>query len=83
MTYKEFEETFCGIISILHTASPIIASFIGSPLTGIIIGLLGAICPCDACDHDKMAQLLANDPDIYSKLQNLEKTHAKWLQSLS
>lgn len=79
MEYKEFKEIFCDILPIIERASPLIGSLIGSPATGTIIGLLGAIAGENPCNSAELANKLKNDHDLYAKLVNLEATHGKWI----
>ena len=82
MEYHKFQHTFSDIMPIMYKAAPIVAGYIGSPITYIIIGLLAAVTQCDACDHEEIANKLQDDPDLYAKLEKLESTHAEWLNSL-
>lgn len=82
MEYKDFENIFSDTLPILYKAAPIIASYVGSPVTYIVLGLLSAISHCDPNDHQALATKLRNDPDLYSKLEKLESTHAKWIKDL-
>jgi hypothetical protein len=83
MEYNDFKDTFSEILPILFKASPIIAGFIGSPATGVILALLAALVGANPCQHCEMAEKLKSDPDLYAKLQNLESTHADWLKKFS
>lgn len=82
MEHNKVLDTFCDILPIMSKAAPFISSLLGSPITTVVIGLLAAIVPCDACDHEKIACNLHKDPDLYAKLERLEATHAKWLKEL-
>lgn len=83
MDYNQFKDTFSDILPIIYKAAPLIGTFIGTPATSVIIGLIGAITQTDPCDHCALAEKLKNDPDLYAKLQQLESTHAEWIKKLS
>lgn len=83
MEYHDFKEVFQDVLPIIYKAAPLIGSYFGSPATGAIVGLLGAITQCNPCDHCALAQKLKDDPDLYAKLQTLESTHAEWVKKLS
>lgn len=83
MEYNEFKDVFSDVMPILFKAAPIIAGYIGSPATGVILALLAAITGASPCDHCEVAKKLKEDPDLYAKLQNLESTHAEWLKRFS
>jgi hypothetical protein len=80
--HNKVQNIFCDVMPIMIKAAPVIASYIGSPLTYVILGLLAAITNCDATNHEEIADKLENDPDLYAKLANLESTHAEWLNYL-
>jgi hypothetical protein len=80
MDYDQFKELFSDVMPIISKAAPVIASYLGSPATGVILALLGAITNSDPCDHCSLADKLKNDPDLYAKLQQLDLTHADWVK---
>lgn len=82
MDYHDVRNTFCDILPILHKAAPIIGTLFGGPISNVIVGLLGVLIEENPCCHDKLAKKLKNDPDLYTKLANLEKTHAEYLSKL-
>lgn len=82
MDFHDFQHAFSDILPIMYKAAPLISGYIGSPITYIIIGLLASISHCDACDHEAIASKLKDDPDLYTKLEKLESTHAEWLKYL-
>lgn len=82
MDYADIKDVFADILPIVYRAAPLIGSYIGSPATGVILGLLGAIANVSPCDHCELAHKLKEDPDLYVKLQDLESTHAEWIKKL-
>jgi hypothetical protein len=82
MDHNDFKLTFCDVMPIIYKAAPILAGFIGSPLTALILGLLGALTGCNPGDHGLLAEKLKNDPDLFTKLQSLDLTHGEWFKSL-
>lgn len=82
MDLHKFQHVFCDVLPIMKRAAPVLSQYIGSPLTYVIIGLLAAIAETDACNHEQIADQLQNDPDLYTKLEKLESTHAQWLNYL-
>lgn len=82
MDHNEFKLTFCDVMPIIYKAAPILAGYIGSPITGVILALLGAITGCSPGDHSALAEKLKNDPDLYAKLQSLDLTHGEWFKNL-
>ena len=80
MDYDQFKALFSDILPIISKAAPIISAYIGSPATGVILALLGAITNTNPCDHCQLAEKLKNDPDLYAKLQLLDTTHADWFK---
>jgi hypothetical protein len=83
MDYSTFKEVFADVMPILLRAAPIIGTYVGSPSTGLIMGLLGAVAGENPCDHCALADKLKNDPDLFHKLQKLESTHSEWLKKES
>jgi hypothetical protein len=83
MDYNDFRDAFKDVLPIIFRAAPLLSALIGSPATGVIIGLLGAIFGQDPCDHCALAEKLKNDPDLFAKLQALEATHGDWLKQLN
>ena len=83
MDFNQFKATFSDVLPIIYKAAPLIGTFIGTPATSVILGLLGALTQSDPCDHCALAEKLKNDPDLYAKLQALESTHADWIKKLS
>lgn len=82
MEYNNFSDTFCDILPIIYKASPLIGSLVGSPVTGVIVGLLASLVGGNACNHEEIAKMLKEDPDLYAKLSKLDCTHGEWLRSL-
>ena len=82
MEFKDFQEIFADIMPVLYKAAPAIGSMIGSPATGVILGLLGAIVQTNPCEHCLLAEKLSKDPDLYLKLKHLEETHSDWLKKV-
>lgn len=82
MEFENFKNVFADILPIVYKASPILATYIGSPVTGIILALLGAITGCNPCDHCALAEKMKNDPDLYAKLQQLDNTHGDYFKKL-
>lgn len=80
MDYEDFKAVFSDVMPIIVKAAPALAGYLGSPATGVILALLGAITNTDPCDHCSLADKLKNDPDLYTKLQQLDLTHADWLK---
>ncbi len=83
MEYNQFKDLFSDILPILYKAAPLISVYIGSPATGVILALLGAITNTDPCNHCELANKLKNDPDLYAKLQQLDSTHSEWIKKLT
>jgi len=83
MEFKEFEKIFCDILPVLYKASPTIGTFIGTPATFLIVGLLATLVNVNACNDQEIAEALKNDPDLFAKLSTLERTHGAWLDNLS
>jgi hypothetical protein len=75
-------EQLCEIMPIIEKASPLIALLLQDERIGIIVGLLGLLVNCNPTNTPELVQKLKDDPDLYAKLNNLEKTHAEWLQNL-
>lgn len=82
MDYDNFHGTFCDIIPVIQKAAPAIGTLLGSPATGIIIGLFASLVGADACDQHEIAAKMRDDPDLYAKLNKMELTHAEWLKSV-
>lgn len=80
MDYDNIHKVFCDTVPVIQKAAPAISTLIGSPATGIIIGLFAALVGADACKPDEVAHAMKEDPDIYAKLEKLESTHAEWLR---
>jgi hypothetical protein len=83
MEFKEFEKIFCDILPVLFKAAPTIGTFIGTPATFLIVGLLATLVHQNACEPKAIADALKNDPDLFAKLNMLERTHGSWLDNLS
>lgn len=83
MEYNDIKALFYDVQPILNKAAPILAGYIGSSATGLILGLLGAVIGCSPCEHCELLEKLKNDPDLYAKLQALESTHGKWLENMA
>lgn len=83
MDYDQFKDLFSDILPIISKAAPIIAGYIGSPATGVILALLGAITNTNPCNHCDLYEKLKNDPDLYAKLQQLDATHSDWVKQHS
>lgn len=83
MDYNQFKGLFSDVMPILYKAAPLLSAYIGSPATGVILALLGAITNTNPCDHCALADKLKNDPDLYAKLSQLDSTHADWLKELT
>lgn len=82
MNSDQFKGLFQDILPILYKAAPLLSAYIGSPITGVILALLGAITNSNPCDHCALAEKLKNDPDLYAKLQQLDSTHGEWMEEL-
>lgn len=80
MDYNTFRAKFSDVWPILSKAAPILAGYVGSPLTGAILGLLGAVFKTDPCDHCALAENMKNHPDLYTKLSKLDETHKEWFR---
>ncbi len=80
MDYDNFHEIFCDTIPVIQKAAPVIATLLGSPVTGTIIGLFASLVGENACEPYEIAAAMTADPDLYAKLQKLESTHADWLK---
>ena len=80
MDYDQFKDLFSDILPIICKAAPIISAYIGSPATGVILALLGAITNTNPCNHCDLYEKLKSDPDLYAKLQQLDTTHAEWVK---
>ncbi len=83
MDYNTFKDNFSPVMPILSKAAPILAGYIGSPLTGVILAILGAVFEVDPHDHCALCDKMHNDPDLYTKLASLDKTHAEWCKKNS
>lgn len=76
------KELLCNVMPIVEKASPFIASLLGGYKTSIVIGLLGMLVNCDPNNKEDLISKLEKDQDLFSKLKNLETTHAQWLNGL-
>ncbi len=80
MDYPDFQKVFCDLIPVVQKAAPTISTLLGSPVTGMIIGLFASIVGENACEPDQIASAMKDDPYLFEKLQKLEATHGKWLK---
>ena len=80
MDYENFHKIFCDVIPVVQKAAPTISTLLGSPVTGMIIGLFASLVGENACDEHQIASAMRDDPDLFAKLQKLEATHSKWLK---
>ncbi len=83
MDYDTFHGTFCDIIPVIQKASPVIGTLLGSPVTGLILGLFAVLVGTDACNPGGIAKAMKDDPDLYAKLSKLDSTHGEWLHNVN
>lgn len=76
-------QSLCDVMPIIEKAAPLVASFIGGPISGLIISLLALLVNCNPHDNENLIKKLKEDPDLYAKLSNLESTHGQWLKTVS
>lgn len=74
-----FDELFCDILPVIEKAAPVLSSLTGSPLGGIIFGLLATLVDANACNALEVSKKLRDDPDLFAKLAKLEASHSTWL----
>lgn len=72
MNLKDIGKALEDVLPFIETAAPVVATAIGSPMAGTVIGLL-----CNAFDANKndLPQLAANinsDPDAHVKLGTVQ-----------
>jgi len=69
------------LINLVKTASPLIASALGSPIAGIALSLVSSIFGLshDNDDQDEILSHMKNDPECQVKLRELEYKHSEEL----
>ena len=75
--------TLENVAQLVSKSAPLLGSVLGSPLAGIGISLLSNLFNVDPHQTDKLWQALSNDPDVDSKLKQLEYEHQEALQQIA
>lgn len=77
------KDMLCDVMPIIEKAAPLVASLVSNNKLSILVGLLGLLVNCNPNDHEELVDKLKHDPDLYTKMQNLESTHGDWLKNES
>lgn len=82
MTQDQLQAVFNDLETIISKAAPNILTCIGSSNRELIYGLLGVSYNVNPNDIERIAEKLRNDPDLFTRLANIESTHAEWLKNM-
>lgn len=72
-----------SVISVVKTASPLVATALGSPLSGIALSLLGNAFGSTSKNPEEILKLIKDDPDFEMRIKKLEYDHIEELARIS
>jgi len=70
------------LLPLISEFAPALASALGTPLSGIVIGLIGHVFGVESGDVENIAQAIKLDPDAKNKLILLEDQHKEALAQI-
>lgn len=80
---EHIESSGVALAKIVASASPLVASALGSPLSGIVISLLANLFGANPKDTDDLISKINKDPDATLKLKKLEIDHSDTLAQIA
>jgi len=72
-----------AIASKVSVIAPVVGGLLGTPASGVILGMLGSLFGVNSGDVEKIAHAISSDPEADAKLKKLEFDHSETLVKLA